>query len=230
MLRKMFSYFTLPLLLLLSNSTKVSLAQPSAQNQKLETGTLEKMIASNGVVAMDLNWSQLNGNALKPATLRFAVNPDSFFTALVFNNMFRGIDGGSMSLASKSSAILPAPLNASINQLVVEKGDSTAAFDLMVRDGKTGFTFFNIAGHSYDYDANKHVLKINDGRLLISNEFATRLGNSSQSNSVAGKISITMTMYPIEIDKLVNGTVQSAVMPPMQPSAGTNPWTRCHRR
>ena len=219
----MFSYFTLPLLLLLSNSTEVSLAQPSAQNQKLETGTLEKMIASNGVVAMDLNWSELKGNALKPAALRFAVSPDSFFTALVFDKVFRGIDGGSMSLASKSSAILPAPLNASINQLVVEKADSTAAFDLMVRDGKTGFTFFNIAGHSYDYDANKHVLKISDGRLLISNEFATKLGNSSQSNSVVGKISITMTMYPIEVDKLVNGDVRSATMPPMQPSAGTIP-------
>jgi hypothetical protein len=221
----MFSYFTLPLLLLLSNSTEVSLAQPSTQNQKLETGTLEKMIASNGVVAMDLNWSQLKGdaNALKPVALRFAVNPDSFFTALVFDKVFRGIDGGSMSLVSKNSAVLPAPLNASLNQLVVEKADSSAAFDLLVRDGKTGFTFFNIAGHSYDYDASKHVLKINDGRLLISNEFAAKLGNSSQSNSVAGTISITMTMYPIEVDKLVNGTVQSAVMPPLQPSVGTVP-------
>jgi hypothetical protein len=228
MFSKMLSRFTLPLLLLLSNSTEVSLAQPSAQNQKLETGTLEKMIASNGVVAMDLNWSEAKGNesassALKPVALRFAVSPDSFFTALVFNNVFRGIDGGSMSLALKGSDVLPAALNASINQLIVEKADSTAAFDLMVRDGKTGFTFFNIAGHSYEYDASKHVLKINDGRLLISNEFAARLGNSSQSNSVAGKISITMTMYPIEVDKLVNGTVQSATMPPMQPSVGTIP-------
>ena len=160
----------------------------------------------------------------KEEALSFSVSPDSFFTALVFDNVFRGLDGRLDVTRPEKFCCLPAPLNASINQLVVEKARfEREAFDLMVRDGKTGFTFFNIAGHSYDYDANKHVLKISDGRLLISNEFAARLGNSSQSNSVAGKISITMTMYPIEVEKLVNGTVESAVMPPMQPSAGTVP-------
>ena len=37
---------------------------------------------------------------------------------------------------------LPMPLRASLRQLVVEKLPSDAAFDLAVRDGKTGFTFF----------------------------------------------------------------------------------------
>ena len=114
-------------------------------------------------------------------------------------------------------------LKTSASQLVIEKLGSTEAFDLAVRDGKTGFRFFNISGHSYNYDANKHVLAISDGRLQIAAEFAAKLGNPSQSNAVAGKISVTMTVYPIEIDKLVNGTVQSAIMPPMQPSAGTIP-------
>ena len=128
-----------------------------------------------------------------------------------------------MELVPKDSAALPAFFKASANQLVIEKVDSTEAFDLVVRDGKTGFRFFNISGHSYEYDANKHILNIKDGRLLIADQFAAKLGHPSQSNSVAGKISITMTVYPIEVDKLVNGTVQSAVLPPMHPSAGSVP-------
>ena len=39
-------------------------------------------------------------------------------------------------------------------------------FDLAVRDAKTGFTFFNIEGHQYDYDANAQLLSIRGGRLL----------------------------------------------------------------
>lgn len=228
MSRTMLGHFTLLVFSILGSSLTVPSAYSAAADQKAETGVLEKMIPSNGIVTMDLDLARMSGDRSgvkesKGQTLSFGVSPSSFFTALVFNNELRGPDAGSMELVPKNSAALPAFLQASAKQLVVEKADSSAAFDLMVRDGKTGFTFFNIAGHSYDYDANKHVLKISDGRLLISNEFASRLGNSSQSNSVAGKISITMTMYPIEVDKLVNGTVQSAIMPPMQPSAGTVP-------
>ena len=192
MLRKMFSYFTLPLLLLLSNSPEISRARTPEQNQKPETGILEKMIPSNGIVTMSLDLTRLGGDlsaskGLKEETLSFGVSPSSFFTVLVFDKVLRGPDLGSMELVPKNSPALPALLKASVNQLVIEKIDSSEPFDLMVRDGKTGFRFFNISGHSYDYDASKHVLNISDGRLLISNEFATKLGNASQSNSVAGK-------------------------------------------
>ena len=228
MLRKMFSYFTLPLLLLLSNSPEISRARTPEQNQKPETGILEKMIPSNGIVTMSLDLTRLGGDlsaskGLKEETLSFGVSPSSFFTVLVFDKVLRGPDLGSMELVPKNSPALPALLKASVNQLVIEKIDSSEPFDLTVRDGTTGFRFFNISGHSYDYDASKHVLHISDGRLLISNEFATKLGHPLQGNSVAGKISIAMTLYPIEVDKIVNGAVQSAVMPPMQPSAGTIP-------
>ncbi len=197
-------------------------------DQKAETGTLEKMVPSNGIVTMNLDVARFGGDlsatkGSKEQTVSFSVNPGSFFTALVFNNIFRGPDVGSMELVPKNGAALPGLLKASANQLVIEKLESTEAFDLAVRDGKTGFRFFNISGHSYEYDANKHVLKISDGRLLITPEFAAKLGRSFQSNAVAGKISITMTVYPIEIDKLVNGTLHSAVLPPMQPSVGTVP-------
>ena len=59
----------------------------------------------------------------------------------------------------KRLPLLPAALAASLKQLVIEKLPSDAAFDLAVRDGKTGFTFFNIEGHQYDYDANAQSAK-----------------------------------------------------------------------
>ena len=100
-----------------------------------------------------------------------------------------------------------------MNQLVIEKLSSDAPFDLAVRDGKTGFVFFNIEGHLYEYDAAAHLLRIKDGRLLISEEFANRLGRPADAGALAGKISISTTMYPIEITTLVNGAAQSSVLP-----------------
>ena len=53
--------------------------------------------------------------------LRFQAAPDSFFPILVFNNELRGAEPGSIGLVPVNSAPLPAALNASFNQLVVEK-------------------------------------------------------------------------------------------------------------
>ena len=199
-------------------------AEAKQQQPQLQSGTLEKMIPSNGIVTMNLDLAQLGETkGSKGSTVSFGVSPSSFFTVLVFNNMLRGPDVGSMELTPKNADAFPALMKASANQLVIEKLEATESFDLAVRDGKTGFRYFNISGHSYDYDANKHVLNIRDGRLLISKEFAAKLGRASQNNAVAGKISITMTVYPIEVDKLVNGDLKSAVMPPMQPMNGTVP-------
>ena len=119
-----------------------------------------------------------------------------------------------MGLIPETAATLPGPLQASLNQLVIEKLPSDAPFDLVVRDGKTGFVFFNIEGHSYDYDAAAHLLSIKDGRLLISEEFANKLGRPADAGSIVGRISIATTMYPIEITTVVNGAAQSAILPP----------------
>src|SRR4029077_20774919 len=109
----------------------------------------------------------------RPTTLQFAVAANSFFSILVFNDLLRGPDHGSMALVPQNSApALPASLGASIRQLAVEKLPSNAAFDLAVRDDKTGFVFFNVEGDHYDYDANAKSLSVTGGRLLISNEFA----------------------------------------------------------
>ena len=88
-----------------------------------------------------------------------------------------------------------------------------------MRDGKTGFTFFNIEGHQYDYDPNAQSLSITGGHLLVSQEFANALGRPSECDSAVGKISIGARMQPIEIQQLVNGEPKSIVMPPLQGNA-----------
>ena len=133
MLRKILSYFTLPLLLLLSNSSGNSAPQSPGKSPEGQTGTLEKMIVATGNVAMDLDLNRLNGTASgtkesKRDTLRFQVGPNSFFPILVFNNVLRGPEPGSMGLIPGNTASLPGALQASLNQLVIEKLPSDAVF------------------------------------------------------------------------------------------------------
>ena len=142
----------LPLLLLFASPQETA---PKAfggtrkvvQNQE-HSGTLQKMIVESGSVTMDLDLNRLNrtGSALQTTVrLQFAVAANSFFSILVFNDLLRGPDHGSMALVPQNSAsILPASLAASIKQLAVEKLSSNAAFDLAVRDERTGFVFFNV--------------------------------------------------------------------------------------
>jgi hypothetical protein len=214
----MLSCFTLPLLLLLSKSSGNSAPQSTGKSPEGQTGTLEKMIVATGSVAMDLDLSRLNGTASaakesKLETLRFQVGSDSFFPILVFNNVLRGSELGSMGLIAGNTATLPGPLQASLNQLVIEKLPLDASFDLAVRDGKTGLVFFNLEGNLYDYDAAAHSLSIKGGRLLISEEFANKLGRPADAGLIVGGISITTTMYPIEITAVVNGEAQSSILP-----------------
>src|SRR5439155_13470116 len=68
----------------------------------------------------------------------------------------------------------------------------------------------------YDYDANAQSLTITGGNLLVSQEFANALGRSSDTGAIVGKISIGTTMQPIEIRTIVNGEIQSAIMPPLR--------------
>ena len=82
-----------------------------------------------------------------------------------------------------------------------------------MRDSKTQFTFFNVEGGSYDYDAAAKSFTITGGRLLMSKQFANALGRPSDARSIIGKISVGAAMQPIEIDQVVNGKPKSAVMP-----------------
>jgi hypothetical protein len=192
-------------------------------------GTLQKMIVENGSVTMDLDLNRLNGigsPAQSTAKLQFAVAANSFFSILVFNDLLRGADHGSMALVPQNSASdLPVSLSGSIRQLVMEKLPSGAASDLVVRDGKTGFVFFNIEGGQYDYNADAHSLSITGARLLVSTEFAKALGRPSGAGLVTGQISLGATMEAVEINHLdEKGNVTSASLPALkQPAVGTVP-------
>jgi hypothetical protein len=94
---------------------------------------------------------------------------------------------------------------------------------MAVRDGKTGFVFFNMEGHQYDYDAAAHLFSIKEGRLLISAEFASKLGRPADAGSTVGGISLATTMYPIEITTLVDGAVQSSTLPARGGGAPNDP-------
>ena len=147
--------------------------------------------------------------------LRFDVAANSFFSVLVFNDLLRRPEQGSMALVPQYSTALPSVLMASINQLAVEKLPPGEGPDLAVRNAKTGFTFFNIEGHQYDYDAKVQLLSIQDGRLLTSKAFANALGPPADAGSVVGKISIGTAMQPIEISEIVDGETKSMTMPPL---------------
>jgi len=204
------------------------------------TGTLQKMIVENGSVTVNLDLNRLNPESFWGAAagnsqqVHFAVAANSFFPILIFNDLFRGIEPGSMALIPVEAAVpaagasvsqatrLPLQLSASLNRLVVEKLPSGQGFDLAVRDSNTGFTFFNLQGLQYDYDAAAQSLAITNGGLLLSKEFAGALGRPSDAGSMAGTITIGATMQPVQITQIANGQPTSAIMPPLPKGAGTN--------
>src|SRR5438445_1912913 len=240
MLKKTLIVFALPLILLFAITAATALwgvvsSQAASQTARspqragsavataLGTGTLQKMIVESGSVTIDLDLNGFNGNSslvARPVTLQFAVGANSFFPILVFNDLLRGPESGSMALIpagiNASGYSLPAALGASLKQLAVEKLPSGQGFDLAVRDSNTGFTFFNIEGHQYDYNPAAQSLAISNGRLLISKEFANALGRPSDAGATVGTISIGVAMQTAEITQLANGKPQSLVMPPLQ--------------
>src|SRR5437773_4605113 len=159
MSKKLFTYVMLPLILVFCNSSHNSVAASKQKSPDAESGTLEKMIVASGSVVMDVDLNRLNGISsatAKRETLRFAVAANSFFPVLVFNDVLRGAEPGSIALIPQNSATLPAALSASLNQLLVEKLPSGEAVDLAVRDGNSGCAVLNIEGHQYAYDAKAH--------------------------------------------------------------------------
>ncbi len=216
MLKKTLSRFALSALLISSAGLATSLARNPEQSLEAQTGTLEKMIVAGGNVALNLDLNRLQGRGSQETSLdtfRFGIDSNSFFTVLAFDHAFRGPQPGTMKLLWGNSATLPAPLNASADQLVIEKTNSGSAFDLVVRDGRTGFLFFNIEGINYDFNASQHSLDVADARLLISPELAAQLGRSADAGARVGTLSINASVNSYEVSTIVNGATQSAVLP-----------------
>jgi hypothetical protein len=245
MLKKILIALTLSSLVLLGNYAVQSAAgrnrggESSQETAAAPTGTLQKMIVENGSVTMDLDLNRLNASTLQRfndlTALHFATGANSFFPVLVFNNQLRGPIPGSMALIPQTSVAgigdagvnapsysLPAALGASLKQLAVEKLPSGQGTDLAVRDSNTGFTFFNIQGHQYDYDPAAQSLAITNGKVVVSKEFAQALGRPSDAGAVVGTISIGAVMESIEITQVANGQPQSVSMPPMQHAVTPN--------
>jgi hypothetical protein len=206
-------------LVLLFGSPDADSRSPATTNSHGQSGTLQKMIVENATVTMQLDLNGLNGsNSLvaRPVTLHFAAVPNSFFPIIVFNDLLRGLEPGSMELRPQNKTALPSALTASFDHLMIEKFGPRSRFELKVRDRRNGFVFFNVEGHHYDYDAGAQSLTVTGGRLLISKEFANALGIPSDAGSSVGTISIGAAMRPIQTDQLVNGETKSILMPPMQ--------------
>jgi hypothetical protein len=240
MLKKTLITIALPLVSLLVISVVMPLWRVSAQPATSQTahssqragsavatdaptGTIQKMIVENGSVTMDLDLNRLSGINSAAQSLQqahFAVAGNSFFPILVFNDQLRGPVPGSMALIPQNVPTLPAALTASLKQLAVEKLPSGQGADLAVRDSNTGFTFFNIQGHQYDYDPAAQSLAITNGKLVVSKELANELGRPAAAGAIAGTISIGAVMQSIQIDQVVNGETKSMVMPPMQHAVG----------
>src|SRR6266699_2493058 len=115
--------FALPLFLLFASpdasSPQVFGATKKAPEIQGQSGTFQKMIVENGSVTMDLDLNRLNGISsvtARPATLHFAAAANSFFPILVFNDLLRGPESGSIALVPQVQAIpaLPAALAASL--------------------------------------------------------------------------------------------------------------------
>ena len=126
--------FALLSVLFFANASGNNANQPKQNAPETLTGTLQKMIVENASVTMQLDLNGLNGsNSLvaRPVTLHFAAAPNSFFPVLVFNDLLRGLQPGSMALALQNSSSagvnapgygnLPAALRPSLKRLAVEK-------------------------------------------------------------------------------------------------------------
>ena len=216
----------LPLLVLFGNGSDNTLTKLNKNGRDNSTGTIKKMIVASGNVAIDLNLGRLGGStrSTRSSVLRFEVERDSFFTVLVFNDELRGPLPSSMALIPQTSATLPAKLRESYKQLAIENTSWGGPYDLVIRDAKSGFVFFNIEGNELGYNAEDQQLDLTDGRLLISSEFAAALGRPADAGAAVGKVSFTTIMRPIEITEVVDGEVRSDVMPALgTPETGTVP-------
>ena len=84
MFRKMLGYFTLPLLLLLSNSSGNSAPQSPGKSPEGPTGTLEKMIVARGQRCDGSRFGTAQRNPLREARIEtghiaFRSGPQFFF-------------------------------------------------------------------------------------------------------------------------------------------------------
>lgn len=218
----------LPLSIIFYGAYRPYLSGSPIEPDSRQTGVLEKLIVSNGNVVLDLDLNKLNSTnaeskGIIPANIRFDASTDSFFSIKVFNGELRGPMPGMLRLVPKNSADLPPKLLSSLNDLVLEKV-AWGERELALKDAKTGFSFFNIEGHTFDYDPAARSFAIRDGRLLVSAEFAGALGSVAAVDKVVGTINLYASMRATEVTELVDDQVVSDTLPALgNPESGSVP-------
>lgn len=214
----------MPLLLLLGDGPDNSLFPTKSAARPSGTGTLERMIASNGSVTLDLDLARLGAKGARSGRLGFAIERDSFFTLLVFNGELRGPLPSTMNIIPRGDAALPGSLGASYRQLMIENLPWGEQYEYAVRDAKSGYTFFNVEGQTLEYDAASHALNLTGGRLVLSRDFAAELGRAGDAGALVGELSLAATMRPIEVTEYAEGEIVADSLPAMNsPATGTTP-------
>lgn len=216
----------LPLVILFGIGLNGSSTGGETKGPQGSSGTMEKLIVADGSAVIDLNLDRLNrkkgARVARTSQLQFNVEPESFFQIVVFNGELRGPLPSSMKLIPQDSPALSGKFGEAYENLTVENLPLGGPYEMAVRDGRTGFTFFNIEGHQFDYASTERSLDIQLGRLLLSDEYAAELGRAAEAGSLVGQISIKARMRPIEVTQVVDGEVQNAVLP-ADPESGSIP-------
>lgn len=218
----------LPLMLFIGDNA-VSLFPSVKAGKSSDNGTLERLVPTTGNINLDLDMARLTGQDASSSqieSVRFETAKDSFFTVVVYNGELRGPMPSSLGIVPKASAYLPEKLASSYNKLVIESLPWGNHYDLVVRDGESGFIFFNIEGYQFEYSPDNKTLRLYDGRMLISREFAEAMGRPESVGTLVGTVSVETGMRAVEVQYVKNGEVESAVLPAgagMEPGAGTTP-------
>ena len=216
---------SLSLLALFGFGSTLLFDAPTLSTAAVNSGTIEKMVVENGSVAMNLNLGRLNGSDMKGSAqtaVSFSVANDSFFKAVAFNGEVRTLMPGTMELRPQSTTTLPGKLGNSIGQRVIERLPWGGDYELIVKDLKSGFVYFNIEGQTYEFVVGQRVLNVQNGRLLLSKEYAMDLGRPNDAGAVVGDIAINASMRTIEVTEVVDGEVKSDTLP-ADPLSGTVP-------
>ncbi len=188
------------------------------EHQKTEgqTGTLERMLVTNGTVFLDLDRNRLapgHPEQSQLENLRFRIGANSFFTLRVFNHILRGPETGTLILVWENTRDIPEPLNSSLHRLTIDRVPPADQFDLVLRDAQTGLILFNIDGQSYSYNADDRSFSITPGKLLISQQLAQTLGQPAAAGTIAGHITVNAILSPIAVITVANGAIKSSILP-----------------
>lgn len=211
-----------PLLSFSGSSDLILLSQNTAPTRNSSDGVMEKMIVSSGSVRIGLDPGFPGVAKKEQAAIDFGAERMSFFTALVFNGSLRAMLPSSMTMNSKNITGISKDLATQLDAITLENTQWGSDHDLVVRDAKGGQVIFNVEGHEPSYDPDLHQLSFDDGRLVITPEFAKQLGRTDLAGRIVGTISLSATMQPIEVIQISGGEVKSDEMPPV-PQTGTNP-------